>query len=197
MRKLFLTTIFISGFSFAQSFEMNANPKISEIQKNFKFKKYSTKLLTDFSKKIGTEENEPVIVSEHIPGEVIGWSNARGSYTTSQNFKIVNSKLVEINTLPSDESLMDKLNVYAPKNNYFKFNSINGRTYEPEFVKKQNNGKYLLKVNLIAFENGIEDNGSNSNGIYELEYETADFKNYKPLRIKLSDVTDEKWQYIN
>lgn len=197
MRKLFLTAIFISGFSFAQSFEMSANPKISEIQKNFKFKNYSAKLLTDFSKKIGTEENESVIVFEHIPGEVIGWSNARGSYTTSQNFKIVNNKLVEINTLPSDEILMDKLNAYTPKNHYFKFNSISGKTYEPEFVKKQNNGKYLLTVNLIAFENGIEDNGSNNDGIYELEYETADFKSFKPLRIKHSNVADEKWQYIN
>ena len=41
MKKAFLIAIFISSFSFAQRFETNANPKVSEIQKNFKFKHYS------------------------------------------------------------------------------------------------------------------------------------------------------------
>ena len=187
----------MSSFSFAQSFETNANPKVSEIQKNFKFKNYSKNLLSEFSKKIIEEPNQTVTVFEHIPGEIIGWTNHRGSYTSSVTFKIVNNKLVEINTLPNDEKFMGKLTKYAPKNNYFELNSIGGRTYDPEFVKKQKNGKYLLSVNLLSFENTTENNGSNSNGIYELEYETADFKTFKPLRIKNSELKSTKWTKIN
>ena len=195
MRKLFfVAAVIFCSLTFAQDFETNANPSVSEIQNNFKFKKYSKTLLAEFSKQIGAEENETVTVFEHIPGEIIGWSNARGSYTTSQDFKIVNNKLVEINTLPNDEKFMEILKKYAPKNNYFEFNSINGRTYDPEFLKKQKNGKYLLYVNLLSFENGTENNGSNGTGIYELEYETADFKNFKPLRIKNSE--NKKWTKI-
>lgn len=196
MKKAFLIAIFISSFSFAQRFETNANPKVSEIQKNFKFKHYSKNLLSDFSKRIIEEPDETVTVFEYIPGEIIGWTNHRGSYTSSVVFKIVKNKLVEINTLPNDQKFFKTLSKYGPKNSYFKLNSINGRIYDPEFVKKQKDGKYVLSVDLLAYENGTEDDSSDGSGIYELEYETSDFKNFKPLRIKNSEFRSVKWTTI-
>ena len=189
-KTLLISAILVSGIFLAQSFETTANPKVSEIQKNFKFKKYPKKLLSEFSKDIGAEKNEIVTVFEQIPGEIIGWTNHRGSFTTVQNYKIVNNKLVFINTLPKNEKFLENLNKYAPEKSHFEFNSINGRIYEPEIIKKQENGTYLLNANLIASKQSDE----NSVGIYELEYETADFKNFKPLRIKNSEA--KNWTII-
>ena len=191
MKKTFLiSAVLLSGFFFAQSFETYANPKISEIQKNFKFKKYSKALLEEFSKKIIEEPNEIVTVSEFIPGEIIGWKNSRGSYATSVNYQIKNGKLIEIETFPNNEKFLKNLNKYAPKNSYFELNSIGGRNYDPEFVKKQKNGEYILSLNLLAVKNGNE----NSDDMYDLEYGTADFKNFKPLRIKKSE--SKTWTII-
>ncbi|PIF47471.1 hypothetical protein CLU96_4526 [Chryseobacterium sp. 52] len=190
MRKLIFTaTLLFSSFLFAQSFETYANPKVSEIQKNFKFKKYSKKLLAEFSKQIVEEPNKIVTVSEFIPGEIIGWNNERGSYKSSQVFKINDGKLLAVETEPNSETFMKIINAYAPKNTYFEFNSIGGRNYDAEFVKKQKNGKYLMAINLIALKN--DSDGSNSNfdnsSLYNLEYETLDFKTFKPLKIKKTE----------
>ena len=193
---LIISSILMNGIFLAQSFETNANPSVSEIQKNFKFKKYPKSILTEFSKSIGAEENEPVIVFERIPGEIIGWRNARGSFTTSQNFQIVNGKLVEIQIEPNSETFFKKLSKFNAKNRHFELNSINGRTYDAEFVKKQKNGKYLLSVDLIAINNDSDGsiNDFDNSPIYNIEYETADFKNFSPLKIK--KIESKNWTII-
>ena len=198
MKKQFLfSAICLSGLFFGQSFVTTAHPKVSEIQKNFKFKKYPKNLLSQFSKNIGADETETVEVFENVPGEVIGWKNDRGSYTTSETFQIKNGKLIEIETLPKSEKFLSGLNKFAPKNSHFQFASWGGRTLEPNSIKKHKNGNYILTAELQAVENGktLEDDGTNSLGNYILEYQTSDFKNFKPTRIKNSK--NKSWSNVN
>ncbi len=198
MRKIFIIpTILLSTLFLSQSFETLAHPKVHEIQKNFEFKKYSKNILKEFSEKIGAEEKEPVIVFEHLPGEIIGWRNFRGSYTTSQNFQILNGKLVEIQIEPNSETFFSKLSTFNGKNRYFRLNSTNGRDYDAIFLKKQQNGKYLFIVDLISIDNNSDDYiiDYENSPIYNVEYETLDFKNFKPLRIKKSE--SKEWELIN
>ncbi|WPO84617.1 hypothetical protein SD427_18995 (plasmid) [Chryseobacterium sp. JJR-5R] len=197
MKKIFIIpTILLSTLFLSQSFETHANPKIDEIQKNFSFKKYPKNILKEFSGRIGAEE-EPVTVFEHIPGEIIGWSNARGAYTTSQNFQIINGKLLEINILPASETFFNNLSKFNKRNRHFEFNSINGRTYDAVFLKKQKGGKYLLTIDLISIDNDSDGsiNDFNRSPIYNVEYETLDFKTFRPLRIKKRE--NKEWELIN
>lgn len=198
MRKIFtIPTILLSTLFLSQSFETLAHPQVHDIQENFEFKKYSKNILKEFSEKIGAEEKEPVIVFEHIPGEIIGWRNFRGSYTTTQNFQILNGRLVEIQIEPNSETFFSILSKFNGKNRYFRLNSTNGRNYDAIFLKKQQNGKYLLAVDLISIDNNSDDfiiDFENS-PVYNVEYETLDFKNFKPLRIKRSE--SKEWKIIN
>lgn len=198
MRKIFtIPAILLSALFLSQSFETLANPKVHEIRKNFEFKKYSENILEEFSEKIGAEEKEPVIVFEHIPGEIIGWRNFRGSYTTSQNFQILNGRLVEIQIEPNSETFFSKLSKFNDKNRYFRLNSTNGRNNDAIFLKKQKNGKYLLEIDLISIDNISDDYiiDFENSPIYNVEYETLDFKNFKPLRIKKNE--SKVWELIN
>ncbi|WP_153397557.1 hypothetical protein [Chryseobacterium vaccae] len=194
MKKILIgASLFVSITFFAQSFETTAHPKVSEIQKNFRYKKYPKPALEEFSKLAGAEPNEAIIMTECIPGEIISWRNDRGSFSTSQHFRIEKTKLREILTIPESNDFLANLEKYAPTNHTFEFNAVSGRTYDPEFIKKQKNGKYLLTVNLVAIKKG----SVNGNDLYELEYETSDFKTFKPLRIKNTEEQNSKWQTIN
>lgn len=194
MKKILISaSLFVSITFFAQSFETTAHPRVSEIQKKFRYKKYPKPALEEFSKLAGTEPNESIIITECIPGEIIGWTNDRGSFSTSQHFKIEKNKLKEISTIPEAGDFLVNLEKYAPVNYSFSFNSINGRVHDAQFIKKQKNGRYLLSAHLVAIKRG----SVNGSDLYELEYETADFKNFKPLRIKNTEEESSKWQTIN
>lgn len=198
MRKIFIIpTILLSTLFLSQSFETYAKPRVDEIQKNFIFKKYTKKILKEFSDKIGANEEEAVYVFESIPGEIIGWHNDRGVSTTSQSFRIVNGKLLEIDTIPTSDTFFNKLSKFNEKNKYFEFNSKGGRTYDAVFLKKQKSGKYLLTADLISIDNNSNSSISDFDSlpIYNIEYETLDFKNFKPLRIKKSE--SKEWLLIN
>lgn len=194
MKKIFLiTSLWVSFPFFAQSFETTANPKVSEIQKNFRYKKYPKPVLEEFSKLAGAEPNEAIIMTECIPGEIISWRNDRGSFSTSQHFRIEKNKLKEIITIPGSNDFLARLEKYAPANHSFDFNAVSGRTYDAEFIRKQKNGKYLLTVNLVAIKKG----SVNGSDLYELEYETSDFRSFKPLRIKNAEEKNSSWLIIN
>ena len=102
----------MGGILFAQNSE--AKITVNEVQKEFKYKKYSPEILKKFVSEIGEIEQKPN-VSENIPGEIIGWNNDRGVYSTQETFWVKNNKLTKIET-QLDEKSVEKLNKYAPKN---------------------------------------------------------------------------------
>ena len=188
MRKfLTISSIIFGGFLFAQ----NSDAKISvkQVQQKFKFKKYSTTVLTKFVKEI--DENDATLF-EAIPGEIIGWTSTdKGNQTQTETFKIKNGTLTKINTMVS-ESDLKKIDKFAPKNSHFELNSgLYDETKYPsvgKIEKKLKNGEYLLSSR-ITLQN---ENGDKK--LYDLEYQTKDFKKFSLKRFKQSE--SKKWTIV-
>ena len=172
MKKIFIiSSFFIGGILSAQN--SDAKISITEIQKEFKYKKYSTEILTKFVNEIEEVEQVPY-VTEFIPGEIIGWNNDRSSYSSEEIFWIKNNELKMISTIPEDETFWNKLNQKAPKNYKFSFENY-GRAREAKSIKKSKNGNFILNSEVYLYEENEE---SNPSKIYKVEYQTKDFKNF-------------------
>ncbi len=171
-----ISAVFIGGILFAQS---EAKITVKEIQKEFKYKKYSAEILKKFVNQISEIEQKPY-VTEFVPGEIIGWNNDRSSYSTQEIFKITGNKLVEISTIPQNENFFAKLNKFASNNQIFSFEN-NGRNYEAKSIKKSKNGDYILNSEIYILE---KNSNSDILETYEIEYKTKDFKNFTPLKIR-------------
>ena len=187
--KKFLTisSIVFGGLLFAQNSETKISVK--QVQKEFKFKKYSTNVLKKFVNEI---DEYDATLFESIPGEIIGWTSTdKGNQTLTETFKINNGILKKINTSVT-ESDLKKMNKYAPKNAHFELNS--GLFDESKYPsvgkveKKLKNGEYLLSSQ-ITLQN---ENGNKK--LYDLEYQTKDFKKFILKRFKPSE--SEKWTVI-
>ena len=190
MRKILTISSIVFGgiFLFAQNSE--AKITVKQVQQKFKFKKYSTAVLTKFIKEI--DENDATIF-ESIPGEIIGWTSTdKGNQTQTETFKIKNGTLTKINTTVS-ESDLKKIDKFAPKNSHFELN--NGLYDETKYpsvgkvLKKLNDGTYLLSSRIT-----LEFNSQEPHKIYDLEYQTKDFKNFVLKRIK--DSESDKWTIV-
>ena len=204
MRKfLTITTIILGGFLFSQEKKYDVHKSeygisimpysvekvpLNIIQKNFIYKKYPVELL---KKLIKTAEKDATFF-ESIPGEVIGWTSTdKGNQTQTETFKIKNGTLTKINTTVS-ESDLKKIDKFAPKNSHFELNNgLYDETMYPsvgKIEKKLKNGDYLLSSR-ITLQN---ENGDKK--LYDLEYQTKDFKKFNLKRLKPSK--SEKWTII-
>lgn len=100
--------------------------------------------------------------------------------------------MTKINTIIG-ESDLKKLDKYAPKNAHFELN--NGLYDETKYPsvgnvsEKLKNGEYLLKSRIT-----LEFNTNEPHKIYDLEYQTKDFKKFTLKRFKESE--SEKWTII-
>lgn len=194
MRKiLVISTIILGGILFGQNSE--AKISVKQIQKEFKYKKYSPEILKKFVNQISEVEQEPN-VTEFIPGEIIGWNNDRSTYSTEKIFKIQGNKLIEISTIPQNENFFSKINKYAPKGKEFDIYKWSNRVYEGNILKKLPDGNYLMNIGLTLFEKGESDDFNNGLGEYELEYKTKDFKNFVPIRFREKEKKTAKWTNI-
>ena len=189
--KKFLTisSIVFGGLLFAQNSETKISVK--QVQKEFKFKKYSTNVLKKFVNEI---DEYDATLFESIPGEIIGWTSTdKGNQTQTETFKIKNGTLTKINTTVS-ESDLKRIDKFAPKNSHFELNSgleVDGEYKYPSVgrvEKKLKNGEYLLSSR-ITLQN---ENGDKK--LYDLEYQTKDFKKFILKRFKPSE--SEKWTDI-
>ena len=192
-KTLLISAVFVGGILFAQNSE--AKITVKEVQKEFKYKKYSTEILKKFVKQIDEIEQKPN-VTEFIPGEIIGWNNDRSTYSTEEIFKINGQNLTQISTIPENKSFFEKLNKYAPKGNEFDIYKWSTRIYEGKIEKKLNDGNYLINIGLTLFEKGKNDDFNNGIGEYEVEYKTKDFKNFIPLKLREKDKKNAKWTTI-
>ena len=147
--------------------------------------------MTKFVKEI--DENDATIF-ESIPGEIIGWTSTdKGNQTQTETFKIKKGTLTKINTTVS-ESDLKRIDKFAPKNSHFELNiglDVDGESKYPSVgrvEKKLKNGEYLLSSR-ITLQN---ENGDKK--LYDLEYQTKDFKKFNLKRLKPSE--SEKWTII-
>ena len=191
-KTLLISAVFIGGILFAQS---EAKITVKEIQKEFKYKKYSTEILKKFVNQISEIEQKPY-VTEFVPGEIIGWNNDRSTYSTEEIFWIKGNKLVEISTIPQNENFFTKVNKYAPKGKEFEIYKWSTRVYEGKILKKLTDGSYLINIGLTLFEKGKNDDFNNGIREYEVEYKTKDFKNFIPLKLREKDNKNAKWIII-
>ena len=191
MKKTFLiSAIFVGGILFAQN--SDAKITVKEVQKEFKFKKYSPKILTDFVDSISEIEQKPN-VTEFVPGEIIGWNNDRSTYTSEYIYLIKGNKLNPISTIPENESFFKKINKYAPKGKEFDIYKWSTKVYEGKIEKKLADGNYMINIGLTLFEKGKNDDSNNGIGEYEVEYKTKDFKTFIPLKLREKDKKNAKW----
>ena len=189
-KTILISSILFGGILLAQ----NSGVKITvkEVQKEFKYKKYSPEILKNFVNQISEIEQKPN-VTEFIPGEIIGWNNDRSTATSEYIYKIQGNKLIEISTIPQNENFFVKINKYAPKGKEFDIYKWSTRVYEGNISKKLPDGNYLMKIGLTLFEKGKNDDFNNGTGEYEVEYKTKDFKNFTPLRLREKENKNAKW----
>ena len=206
MKKLLtISSIVLGGFLFAQEKDYLVEKtkrgisiipysvesvSLKVIQKNFVYKNYPVELL----KKIIEIAEKDATFFESIPGEIIGWTSTdKGIQTRTETFKIKNGTLTKINTTVS-ESDLKRIDKFAPKNSHFELNSgleVDGEYKYPSVgrvEKKLKNGEYLLSSR-ITLQN---ENGDKK--LYDLEYQTKDFKKFNLKRLKPSE--SEKWSII-
>ena len=194
MKKLLtISSIIFGGILFAQN--SGAKINVNQVQKEFKYKKYSSEILKKFVNEIEEIEQKPNI-TEFIPGEIIGWNNDRSTYTTEEIFWIKGNKLIPISTIPENESFFAKVNKYAPKGNEFDIYKWSTRVYEGEVLKKLADGNFLMNIGLTLFKTGKSDDFNNGIGEYEVEYKTKDFKNFVPVKLREKDKKGAKWIII-
>ena len=194
MKKTFLiSAILMGGILFAQN--SKAKITVNEVQKEFKYKKYSPEILKKFVNEIGEVEQKPN-VTEFVPGEIIGWNNDRSTYSVEEIFLIKNGKLNPISTIPENESFFKKINKYAPKGKEFDIYKWSTRVYEGKIEKKLADGNYLINIGLTLFEKGKIEDFNNGIGEYEVEYKTKDFKTFIPLKLREKDKKNAKWTTI-
>mgnify|MGYP003602675748 CR=1 FL=1 len=184
MKKILtISSIVFGGFLFAQN--SVAKITVKQVQKEFKFKKYSPNVLKKFISEINEVEQEPIIW-ESIPGEIIGWENDRATYSTSETFWIKNNKLIQIETNPK----IEQVNKYAPKNGKFEY--IEGWQSVGKVLKKDKNGIFHLGLIMRFVENENSENFSDER--FQLEYQTKDFKNFILKRLKPTE--SKNWTNI-
>ena len=75
-RTLLFSALFVGGILIAQN--SDAKITVTEVQKEFNYKKYSPQILENFVNQISEIEQKPTI-TEFIPGEIIGWNNDRST----------------------------------------------------------------------------------------------------------------------
>lgn len=204
MKKLLtISSIVLGGFLFAQEKDYQVEktesgisimPYSAEsvplevIQKNFVYKKYTVELL---KKLIKTAEKDATFF-ESIPGEIIGWTSTdKGNLTQTEIFKIKSGNLTKINTTVS-ESDLKKIDKFAPKNSHFELNNdyLDAFKYPSvgNVVNKLKDGKYIMNSQIT-----LKYNDGNKK-LYDLEYQTKDFKKFTLKRFKESE--SEKWTII-
>ncbi|OJV48988.1 MAG: hypothetical protein BGO40_03550 [Chryseobacterium sp. 39-10] len=189
-RTLLFSALFVGGILIAQN--SDAKITVTEVQKEFKYKKYSPQILENFVNQISEIEQKPTI-TEFIPGEIIGWNNDRSTGSTEEIFWIKNGKLNPISTVPENENFFKKINKYAPKEKEFDIYKWSTKTYEGKILKKLTDGSFLINIGLTLFEKGTNDDFNNGIGEYEVEYKTKDFKNFIPLKLREKEKNNAKW----
>ena len=167
----------------------NRHVTVAEMQKAFIYKKYSVEILKQLVKNSLKNGEENATVFESIPGEIIGWTSTDGgAQTQTVNFQLKNGKLIEVNTTIGETELK-KLNKFAPKNSHFELNNDYLDAFKYPSVgnidKKLKTGEFNLSSQ-ITLQN---DNGNKE--LYDLEYQTKDFKKFLLKRFKESE--SNKW----
>jgi hypothetical protein len=205
MKKLLtISSIVLGGFLFAQEkdylvektesgisimpYSVESVP-LKVIQKNFVYKKYTVELL----KKLIKIAEKDATFFESIPGEIIGWTSTdKGNQTQTETFKIKNGTLTKINTTVS-ESDLKKIDKFAPKNSHFELNNgLYDDTKYPsvgKVLKKLKDGTYLLSSRIT-----LEFSNQEPHKIYDLEFQTKNFKNFVLKRIK--DSESDTWTIV-
>lgn len=184
MKKLLIiSSIFLGGFLFAQN--SVAKITLKQVQKEFKYKKYSIEILKKFISEIDEVEQEPN-VWESIPGEIIGWENDRATYSIVETFWIKNNKLIQIETNPT----IEQVNKYSPKNGHFEY--IEGWQSIGKVLKKDKNGIFHLGLIMRFVKDVNSENFSDER--FQLEYQTKDFKKFTLKRLKPTE--SKKWTII-
>ena len=147
-----------------------------------------TALLGDFPKIVKIQDATEHTAFEIIPGEILEiyyWGG--GNMTRQIYYKVSNNDLKNINVIPEeDKNFLKTVKQNIGKKNITFFSS-KGNSYS-SIEKNPKDKFYVIGASLFLEEDNFAP-------IYEIEYKTADFKNFIPLRIKSSE-ENSKWKTI-
>lgn len=164
---------------------------LEELQKKFKSKNYTEKVLLEFQKSIVHLEEKPDLY-EYIPGEIIAWSYMDGRFLLNSMFLIENDSLKKIEALPNDNTFLTKLNSYVPEKYRFIYRR---ELWTLPFVKEKLADKsYLIQVSVKSY-NPRPYEPNEDILTFNLEYTTKDFLNFRLIRLK--DANSKKWVEVN
>ncbi len=187
MKKTFAFVLFITSCFISHAQNTTETYTLQQLQARFKHKNYTEKVLLDFQKTMMNLRKKPQL-NEDIPGEVISWYTLNGQFSWHKTYLIQKDKVEEVETLPKDDIFLKKLNSYVPEKSKFSYWSD---LWSFAFVeKKLNDSFYLLKSTAKSF-NSHPDIPNDDILIYDLEYKTKDFKEFKLVRLK--DIHTKDW----
>lgn len=183
---LILFIILSSNLHAQQTYETYT---LQELKSKFKHANYTDKVLSDFHKVIAHLSERPLL-NEDITGEVISWGMIINGYGIHKTYLIKNNSITEVETMPKDDAFLKKLNSYVPKESRFSYSS---ELWSFPLVKKLNENFYLIKIVAKSF-NSYPEIPSDDILVYDIEYKTKDFKEFRLVRLK--DIHTKKWTEV-
>jgi hypothetical protein len=188
MKKKIFTFLFLIAFFSNLQAQQNSNTyTLQELKSKFRHANYTDKVLLDFQKTIANLSERPQL-NEEIPGQIISWDMMMGRFAIHKTYLIQNNKIKEVETLPKDDAFLKKLNSYVPEQSKFSYSSDDWSYTLID--KKLAGGFYLIKVTAKSF-NSYPEIPSDDILVYDLEYKTKDFKEFRLVRLK--DIHTQKW----
>lgn len=179
---LFITFSFVT---FAQN--SSETYTLQQLKAKYRHENYTEKALLDFQKSMIDLREKPQL-HEDIPGEVISWFNLNGLYSIHKTFLVNKNNVMEVETIPTDDLFLKKLNSYVPEKSRFSYSS---GLWSFGFVeKKLKDNFYLIKATAKSF-NSHPDLPNYDILLYNLEYKTKDFKHFQLVRLK--DIHVSEW----
>jgi len=134
---------------------------------------------------------EKPTLNEDIPGEVISWYTLNGQFSWHKTYLFQKDKIHEVQTIPSDDVFLKKLNSYVPEKSKFTYDSS---LWSMAFVSKKINGNlYLITARVKSF-NSYPEVPNDDILLYDIEYTTKDFKNFQLVRLK--DIHNTEWTEV-
>ncbi len=184
-RLLFLLFITFPFIIFAQN--SRETYTLQQLKAKYRHENYTEKALLDFQKSMIDLREKPQL-HEDIPGEVISWFTLNGLYSIHKTFLVNKNNVMEVETIPTDDLFLKKLNSYVPEKSRFSYSS---GLWSFGFVeKKLKDNFYLIKATAKSF-NSHPDLPNDDILLYNLEYKTKDFKHFQLVRFK--DIHVSEW----
>lgn len=183
----FIFLVLITFFSNLYAQQFSDSYSLDDLKRKFRHPNYSEKILLEFQETMKNLRVKPQL-NEEIPGEIISWSTMSGEFSIQKIYVIEKNKLKEVQALPKDDSFLKKLNSYVPEKSKFSYSS--DLWSFPYIDQKTKDNFYLIKVTVKSF-NSYPDIPNDDILLYNLEYKTKDFKEFRLVRLK--DIHTEKW----